>query len=203
MPFATLERRMNVVQLGDGRLVIYSAMALDDAGMAALMALGAPAFLVVPNQFHRLDSPAWKARFPDLVVVAPQGARAEVASLVPVDTSTPAFDDGSVRFVDVAGTNERECALEIDEPEGMTLMLNDIVGNLPPSDGIVLRTLGFATTAPRIPRMAKRMFVRDARALARQLDAWAERPIRRILVSHGRPIEDDPTSALRAMARSL
>ena len=36
MPVATLERRMTVVRLADGGLVVWSAICLDDAGMAAL-----------------------------------------------------------------------------------------------------------------------------------------------------------------------
>lgn len=203
MPLTILERRMTIVRLSDGRLVIYSAMSLDDEGTRALESLGTPAFLVVPSHLHRLDAPAWKARFPEMTVVAPSGARGKVEELVPVDTSAPRFEDPRVRFVEVEGTAGREGALEIDEDGRLTIVLNDIVGNLPTSDGIVLRTLGFATERPRIPRMAKRMLVKDSKALRRQLETWAERPVARVLVSHGRPIERDVPDVLKEMARTL
>ncbi|MBN8612780.1 MAG: hypothetical protein J0L92_19450 [Deltaproteobacteria bacterium] len=203
MPLTTLERRMTVVRLNDGRLVVYSAMALDDEGMRALLAMGTPAFLVVPSHLHRLDAPAWRARFPSLVVVAPSGARVKVEQLVAVETSSPDLEDASVRFVEVAGTGGREGALEIEEDGRLTLVLNDLVGNLPISAGLVLRTLGFATERPRIPRMARRMLLKDPSALRRQLEAWAERPIARVVVSHGRPIEHDIPDVLREMARTL
>jgi hypothetical protein len=46
--------------------------------------------------------------------------------------------------------------------------------------------------------------VSDKAALARQLRQWAELPeLKRVLVSHGTPIEDDPKAALRKLARSL
>ncbi len=203
MPLTLLERRMTVVRLKGDRLVIYSAIALDEPRMTELESFGTPAFLVVPNHLHRSDALIWKRRYPGLRVVAPSGARAQVEQVVPVDTSAPEFQDDAVRFVEVPGTAGRESALEVREGERMTLVLNDIVGNLPKSHGFVLRALGFATDKPRIPRMIQRALVKDPQALRAQLEAWAEQPIERILVSHGQPILTAAREALRDMARSL
>jgi hypothetical protein len=203
MPLTSLERRMTVVRLRDGRLVIYSAIALDDPGMRALEDFGSPAFLIVPNHLHRSDALIWKRRYPKLTVVAPTGARARVEEVVPVDTSAPDFQDSAARFVEVEGTTGRESALEVREGEHVTLVLNDIVGNLPKSSGLVLRALGFATDRPRVPRAIKRALVTDRRALRTQLEAWAKQPVERILVSHGRPILADAQRVLRDMASSL
>src|SRR5215831_4767802 len=62
-PIRELSRRMTVVRLRDGRLVIYSALALDEYEMASLENFGRPAFLVVPNDHHRLDARPWKDRY--------------------------------------------------------------------------------------------------------------------------------------------
>ena len=194
---------MTVVRLKDGRLVVYSALALDETQMRALEDFGTPAFLVIPNRYHRLDAFSWKERYPNLIVVAPSGARARVEQVVPVDTCDPDFDDEAVRFVEVPGTAGREAALEVRAGQHLTLVLNDIVGNLPQDHGWVLRALGFASNAPRVPRMAKRVLVKDAPALRTQFEAWAEQPVERILVSHGRPIVSRAQEALRDMARSL
>jgi hypothetical protein len=86
MPLAKLERRMTVVRLNGRRLVIYSAIALDPAGMARLESFGQPAFLIVPSDLHRLDARIYKDRYPAMKVVAPQGARKKVEEVVPVDT---------------------------------------------------------------------------------------------------------------------
>ena len=203
MPLTKLERRMTVVRLRDGRLVVYSAIALDEPQMGALENFGRPAFLVVPNDMHRQDAFAWKQRYPGSTVIAAAGARTKVEEVVPVDTSTPDFGDDAVRFVEVAGTGGRESALEVHEGGEITLVLNDVVGNLPKESGMVLRALGFAGERPRIPRMAKRMLVKDANALRTQLEGWAEQPVERILVSHGRPIVTNARETLREMARSL
>jgi hypothetical protein len=203
MPLCLLERRMTVIRAKGGRLVVYSALALDETQMRVLEAFGSPSFLIVPNRYHRLDACSWKQRYPELVVVAPSGARAHVEQVVPVDTCEPDFQDEAVRFVEVPGTAGREAALEVRDGQGLTLVLNDIVGNLPRSHGFVLRALGFATDVPRVPRMARRVLVQDVQALRAQFEAWAEQPVERIVVSHGRPILSAAPQALRNMARSL
>lgn len=203
MPLTVLERRMTAVRLEGGRLAIYSAMALDEARMRELEELGRPSFLIVPNHLHRNDAFIWKERYPELVVVAPHGARPQVEEVVHVDTSTPDFGDDRVRFVEVPGTVGRESALEVREDGRLTLVLNDIVGNLPKSAGWVLRGLGFATERPRVPRAVKRMLVKDPKALRDQLERWAEEPVERILVSHGQPILTAAQDVLRELARSL
>ncbi|TGR15861.1 hypothetical protein EN845_34690, partial [Mesorhizobium sp. M8A.F.Ca.ET.202.01.1.1] len=74
MPVGNMTRRMTVVRLRDQRLVIFSAIALDDQQMRAIEAFGQPAFLIVPNDHHRLDAKPWKNRYPALEVIASPGA---------------------------------------------------------------------------------------------------------------------------------
>jgi hypothetical protein len=71
MPIGDLPRRMTVVRLGDGRLVIFSAIALGEDEMRVLEDFGVPAFLIVPNAHHRMDANVWKDRYPALQVIAP------------------------------------------------------------------------------------------------------------------------------------
>ena len=61
-------RRMTVVRLRDSNLVVFSAIALDEDEMHALEAYGQPAYLVVPNDHHRLDAKIWKQRYPNMQV---------------------------------------------------------------------------------------------------------------------------------------
>jgi hypothetical protein len=190
MPLMNLPRRMTVVRLRDSRLVVWSAIALDATQMAKLESFGQPAFLVVPNDHRRLDAKAWKARYPEMQVVAPPGAREHVETIVPVDTTSPDFGDPSVRFTTVPGTREREAALVVQTSSGTTLVLNDLVGNIRASgvNGSLLRLAGFAGEAARIPRVVKLALVKDAVALRDQLSQWAQMAtLKRILVSHGRP----------------
>ena len=57
MPIGEFPRRMTVVRLSDCRLVIYSAIALDEDEMATLEAFGEPAFMIVPSDRRQLDAP--------------------------------------------------------------------------------------------------------------------------------------------------
>jgi hypothetical protein len=204
MPLGIFPRRMTVVRLGDSRLVIWSAMALDDTEMAKLEAFGRPAFLVVPNDHHRLDAKAWKKRYPQLEVVAPSGSRAKIEEVVSVDTTAPHFGDPRVRFLTVSGTREREAALLVNTARGTTLVLNDVVGNIRPDSGIagwLLGLAGFAGKSARIPRVVKLTMVADEKALRGQLSEWAELPsLKTILVSHGDVIRDDPRQTLHTLA---
>ena len=53
------------------------------------------------------------------------------------------------------------------------------------------------------PRAVHVDMIEDKKALRRQVDAWAERAIERIVVSHGRVITDAPAGLLRDIAQSL
>jgi hypothetical protein len=207
MPLGSFPRRMTVVRLRDSRLVVWSAMALRETEMAQLEAFGRAAFLIVPNDHHRLDANAWKERYPQMQVVAPEGSRAKVEKMVAVDTTTPDFGDPIVQFVTVAGTHDREAALIVHAPKGTTLVVNDLVGNIRDASGIsgwLLGVAGFAGTSARIPRVVKMNLVYDAGALRTQLLQWAAlRSLKRILVSHGEPIETDPRQTLRDLASAL
>ena len=114
MPLADLPRRMTVARLNNSRLVVFSAIALDEVEMRSLEDYGRPAFLVVPNDHHRLDARVWKERYPSMQVVAPEGSRTkEVEEAVHVDTTDPSFGDPNVQFVTVPGTRGHEAALVI------------------------------------------------------------------------------------------
>jgi hypothetical protein len=207
MPLMTLPRRMIVVRLNDGRLVIFNAIALAEAEMRRLEDFGTPAFLVVPNDHHRLDANSWKQRYPAIRVIAPPGAREAVAKAVPVDATAGEFGDAGVRMLVVPGTGEREAALEVRRPGGLTLVINDLIGNIRDARGFggwLLKRMGFAGDEPHVPGPVRLNLVADKKALRDQFLVWAADPaLRRILVAHGAPIEDDPQGALRTLADAL
>jgi hypothetical protein len=207
MPAGRLPRRMTVARLDHGGLVIFSAMSLAEDQMQVLEAFGTPAYMVVPNDHHRRDAKSWKERYPFLRVIAPAGAREKVEKVVLVDATFGDFGDRSVRFLAVPGTAEKEAALEVYGANGMTLVLNDLVGNIRGARGFTgwfLRLMGFAGDEPHIPLPMRRMLIASRGQVREQLLTWAALPsLRRILVSHGEPIEDDPRGALRRLAQSI
>ena len=207
MPPGPLPRRMTVARLADGSLVIFSAIRLSETEFGRLEQLGPPRYLVVPNGFHRHDAAAFKARYPQLRVVTPEAARAMVEEVVPVDATTDIFADPTVRFLTVPGTGDRESALLVTSAGGTTLVLNDLVGNVRDSRGLmklVLTLMGFAGRRPQVPRMFARRVVTDRHAVATQFREWAALPgLERIIVSHGAMIDGDARGELLRLADSL
>jgi hypothetical protein len=82
-----LYRNMIIVRLASGDLVIHSAVAMDDAGMKALEALGRPAYLIVPNRGHVMDAAFYKQRYPGMMVLTLAAIRDAVAAKTPVDAT--------------------------------------------------------------------------------------------------------------------
>ena len=207
MPLGRFPRRMTAVRLSGGRSLIWSGIALPDAQMAQIEALGTPAFIVVPNPGHRLDAPAFAARYPRALVVTPPGARRKVAEVVRVDDTTGDFGDPDVTLVAVAGFDGKESALIVRRADGTTLVTNDVIGHVRHPQGlgaqVMVRLFGYGLRRPAIPRTI-RGWIRDKAALAEQLRSWAELPgLTRIVPSHGEPITRDPRGQLRRLADTL
>lgn len=207
LPLGDFPRRMTVVRLHDGRLVIYSAIALDEHEMTTLEHFGVPAFLIVPGDLHRVDAKIWKDRYPELFVVAPRGARERVSEVVPVDADTVEFNDPRVRYITVPGTDGCEAALLVKRTGGSTLIVNDLIWNVqdrPGFGGWVFHALGLSGDAPVVPFVAKMRTIKDKGALREQLQSWARLgDLQRIVVSHGDIIDRDAPITLRELAQSL
>jgi len=207
MPLGKFPRRMTIVVLHDGRTVVFSPVALHEPAMREIEKLGTPAFMVVPNGFHRLDSRIWKERYPDTKVICPPGARSRVEEAVAVDATTDVFGDTGVDFVVVPGMAEGESALIVRRDGRATLVLNDAISNVHHPKGlganIMARLFGFGVNGPRMAREVKWLFVKDRKALAAQLREWTTMSdLVRIIPSHGEII-DRPAAALNRVAESL
>ena len=203
MPLLKLPRRMTVVRSKSGDLVIFSAIALHEPDMAELEAFGRPAFLIVPSERHRLDAPGYLQRYPNITVVAPRAGAEKIGEVVRIDTSTPGFGDPTIRYVEIAA----DSALEVDGEDGLTIIVNDLIGDIHGESGLggwLLRVMGFAGDDPHVPGPVKFVLGKRRSEVAQQFRRWAERgDLRRIIVSHGDTIEGDPGGVLRSLAASL
>jgi hypothetical protein len=207
MPKMPLWRVMAVARMNDGRLVIHNGIALDDPSMKAIEALGDPAFLLVPNGYHRLDARIYKDRYPGLKVVAPRGARAKVEEVVPVDLTYEQFPgDESVRLETLEGTGEQEGAVLVRSGGKTSLIFNDAVFNMPHQpgfNGFVIKMIG-SSGGPKITRIARLFLVKDKKSFRAHLERLADLPgLTRILVSHHETIVDDPGGTLRRVAATI
>lgn len=207
MPIGDFPRRMTVARLSDGRLIIYSAIALDEDEMLALEKFGLPTFLIVPSDRHRMDAKIWKDRYPRLLVLAPPGAREKVEEVVHVDATAFDFRDPSVQLITVPGCDGHEAALVVQSVGGTTLVVNELIWNVdhrPGFGGWVMKVTGLTSDGPQIPAIPRMFGFKDEPALRRQLEEWAKlNNLRRIVVSHGDIIEAQPDVVLRDLAQQL
>lgn len=203
-----MPRAMTLARLRDGRLVVHSAVALREDAMRELEALGEPALLLVPSRFHRIDASRFARRYPKMRVLCPRGSREAVAGVVRVDGTYDDFagDDG-VRLESLDGVGDVEGVMRVRSEDGVTLVFNDVLFNLPHGSGLgglALRIIG-SSGGPRVTRIARTFIVKDRRALARRFVALANGSpdLVRIVVSHGSVIDEQPAEVLRRVAGTL
>jgi hypothetical protein len=200
-------RVMTLARRADGAVVVHNAIALEEPLMAEIESWGRPGTIVVPNRFHRLDAPAFAARYPDARVLCPAGARGKVAQVVRVDGDYGDFPaDADVALAHLEGTGHREGVLEVRSADGASLVFNDALFNLAPIPGLrgLLFRLDGAVGRLRVPRASRLLLVRDRAAFRAHLERLAARPeLRRVIVSHGELLREDPAAALRAAAAEL
>jgi hypothetical protein len=201
---APLGRVLTVARLSDGRLVLHNPIALDAPTTRALEAFGEPAFLVVPNRWHGLDTRTLKQRYPAAWVLCPAGARRAVAQHVAVGGTYHEFAEGSsVRLLHLDGTNECEGVMLVRSGDGATLVFGDAVVNLshaPGLMGLVYRLIGL-TGGPRTSPLFRLAMVQDRRAFCAHLRRLADTPaLRRIVVGRGAMITVTPAATLHAVA---
>ena len=204
LPKGSTRRLMALVKLSGERLLVHNAIALSDSEMAEVERWGKPAVLVVPNGFHRQDAYIYKQRYPELRVICPRGVRAKVADEVPVDGSyDDDLGDPSVQLFHWRGSKDREGGVLVRESDRVTLIVNDMLLNLPKLGGMMGLMLG-PTGVASVPRAMRWMLVKDALALKQHLLELAQMPgLGRILVGHGQTIESGAAASLKSAAERL
>lgn len=197
-------RVMTIARLADGRLVIHNAIALEEELMKEIEAFGTPAAIVVPNGFHRLDSKVFKERYPNAKVYCPTKSTKKVEQVVHVDGNYDAAPhDANVRLFHMEGSGDGEGILEVKSNDGITLVFNDVICNLPKLSGFAGFFLAPTGTAS-VPRFARWMMVKNKSAFQGHLQRLAgTEGLRRVIVSHGKMLTDSPAKTLESIARAL
>ena len=208
LPGMALKRVMTLVRLQDGRVVIHSAIALDDQAMEKIEAWGTPSVLLVPNSFHRLDAPAYRARYPDLEVFCPKGSRRKIEDVVPVNGDYDAFEgDQSLTLEHLDGVRAAEGVMVVRSASGTTLVFNDAFFNMPHGSGfagLFFRYVTGSTGGPRVTRLFRWLALKDKAAFRAHLERLAATPqLVRIIVSHHEPITERPAETLLEVAAGL
>lgn len=207
LPFP-LKRNMTVVKLESGGLLIYSAIALDDAGMAQLERLGRPEIIVVPQPFHVMDLAFYKSRYPSLLVLGADQKKTYHGVSVEADV-LQALHDPRVSATLAPGLRTHEVHLFVKIPEGHALLVCDLFAGddcYPPGFGAKLTSLlvGTPSAGFGIPKIVKWRQIADRAAVKKYItDLAADSSIRLVLVCHGAPLKQNVAAELSAVAANL
>jgi len=198
------QRRMTIARRADGGLVIHNPIALNDDEMKQVEGFGKPAFLVVPNAFHRQDSVIYKQRYPQISVLCPKTAHKKVSQLVQVaGTLEDMPKDANVELFHLRGMKEREGALRVRSNGQSALVFNDALLNLEPRSGVP----GFfmaPTGTLGVPRFTRWFLAKSPTELKGHLQELASSPgLAHVVPGHGKVIQKDATSALEQAALRL
>lgn len=206
LPGMSLRRAMTIARMDDGRLVVHSAVALEDGAMQKIEAWGEPAFLLVPNGGHRLDALAYTKRYPNIRVLSPKGSRARVEQALPVNGTYEDFPNtDTVRLDRLRGVGGAEGVMFVRSSDGVTIVLNDAVFNMDRKRdplGFFFTTVLGSAPGPRVSRLAKLLFVKDGPAFREHLEKLADTPeLTRLVVAHEKVAHGaDAAAALRTAA---
>jgi hypothetical protein len=203
-----LKRVMTIARRASGELVVHNAVALEEAAMGEIDAWGRVAAIIVPNGYHRIDAPRFKRRYPDAKVYCPPAARAKVAKVVGVDGVYEDFPgEESVRIETLEGMGGSEGVMTVKSADGVTLVFNDAIFNMPHVagfHGFVFKHVTGSTGGPRVTRLARLALVKDKGAFKAHLARLAATPgLRRVIVSHHETIEGAAGDVLKSVAAAL
>lgn len=197
-------RVMLLVRLGDGRIIMHNAIALDEPSMREIDQWGQVASILIPNRFHRQDACIMQQRYAKARVYAPRGAVQGASKATPCAGSYGEVPvDSSLTARELNGIGEREGVLLVRSEDGISAVFCDTVLNLPKLGG----PMGFIlhpTGTLSVPRATRWLFAKDSSELRRDLEAIAEIPnLTRVIPGHGSIVREQPAEQLIAAAKRL
>jgi hypothetical protein len=188
-----LRARTTVVRLDDGGLVLHSPAPPTEALASALRGLGPVRWLVVPNRFHHLGTPAAAARFPEARVVGPASAlKRSTALTLHVDIHDGRWGEQVPEFeaLPLEGVPFLDETVLFHRPT-KTLLGADIVLSAGAKDHWSWRWAARITGCyerVRVPPDVRKK-IQDRAAAARSIHAMLERPAQRLIVGHADVID--------------
>jgi hypothetical protein len=192
---ARLRARTTVVRLEDGSLLLHTPAPPTDALAEQLRALGPVRWLVVPNCWHHLATPAASARFPEAQVVGPASALNRNKALrLHMDIGDAQFGERvpELEALPLRGVPFWDETVLYHRPT-QTLLGADIVCSAGANDHWTWRCGARLTGCyerVRVPPDARKKIV-DKAAAARSIHVMLERPAERLVIGHGDIIEED------------
>ena len=206
-----LHRNMVILRLATGELVLHSVVAMEEAGLRALEALGTPAYSIVPSLLHVMDAPFYKAalsRHEAAPARRPRWRRSarRWASTARWKTSCRRWGSRSTR----AGHEGGGVRLRVPDPRRRPALWSPTTsGSAHAADDsrllgrLVVSHIAVPGIASGFPASIAGDSIIDVAAVRNFAGDLATIPdLRLITVSHGDPVATAPADALRSVATS-
>jgi hypothetical protein len=200
---------MTVIRLADGGILLHSPCQPSDSLRRAIARIGRVSDVVAPNWFHDLYLSEYREFYPDATFWGPAFLQRQRRSIIDraLDVTTRPPWDTELPYVSLSGL------LSFDE----SVFFHVTTRTLIVADLLMNASVG--NDAPMVTRLGYRLFGLDGRlrvfpilrwfgassrgslrATAQQIFAWDPQ---RLIVSHGKPVEQYVTVKLRSAFRWL
>jgi hypothetical protein len=197
--------RATIMRVNDdgGELAIYSPLPIDDDMGKKIDALGDVRYLIAPNMVHWMYLGGAKKRYPKAKVFGPPGLEKKLKGSVDFEalpSSGHIKEVGdTLRFVLVEGSPKMNEHLILHQPSG-SLVVGDLLFNIHECDSFGMRIfLRFLSRAWKKPAQTSfwKFLTKDHSATARTIQDVLTWDFERVVVAHGRVIEDDAREVSR------
>ena len=205
LPFP-LPRYMTVYRMPDGGLLLYSAVAMNEEGLAELEKLGKPTILLVSHTMHVMDAPFYVERYPGIRVIAPSDAEARLPGVKVEGNPDDLLPKLGLRHHVVPGMKISEIVLDLPIEGGRALVFTDLVGAGPAPKGLGNKLMMGLLGPPGgsgVARVVKFRHIADKEAVRRFLRELAKPDLRLIAAAHSPPVRERPAAMLEDAAAKL
>lgn len=203
-----LRRRMTIIVLSSGELVLHSPIRMKSKDLHALEKLGRIHFIIMPNTFHGSDVPWYAKRYPDAQVFVPGKVISKLEQKIRISGSLekdwPKNLQGELDCFPIEGTRMHESAFFHHSSE--TLILTDLVFNM----GDVFKGLekkfmkwNQITNQFGPSRIFRLFFLKDRNAFEKALKKVCECDFKRIIMNHGIILEKEAKARMKEVFRPL
>jgi hypothetical protein len=203
-------RRMCIIRRGDGSLLFFHAVPVDDATLAEIRALGTPKYLVVGHHQHAVDTHAFQEKL-GLKTYGPAKLKSQLEKRFSLSGALEDIpSDTSMECIETPGSKHHEVTVIVKSGlpgqgggSRVSILTSDALQNNPPEKlNFFFKLLGFGG-GPKVVPLFRLLFTSDKAALKQALIEWAAMPgLKRLVPFHG-DIVENPAEAIRKAASTL
>lgn len=201
---AHINRTVTLIKLRSGDLVIHSTAPFTPADVAAISALGQPAYLVEALNAHDTFAKEGQAAFPNIPYLAPQGFSEAAGVLTQSLNPPPAAWGDELVVIELEGKADAMREYVMLHRPSRTLIVADLVFHVTDEAGLGQRIfaavglIGGQEQDTAMPRVEK-LGINDKAAFERSLETMVQWDFERVIVGHGDVVETGKAALVEAL----